>query len=62
MLWKGKKKRKIGGVRRPERVIAQFGFSVATEKFYHDRVSLALGRGRVFCVAVGSLGRAHDTA
>ena len=59
MFWKGKKKGKTGGAGGPKRGTAHFRSFVATEKFYRDRVSLTLGRDRVFNVATrcGQAGR-----
>ena len=51
-----KEKGKTGGVEGLERVTTHFGSFVSIEKLCCDTVSLALGRNRVFRVAIGILG------
>ena len=62
MLWEGKKKGKTGGAGELEKATAHFGSFVMIEKFCRDMVSLALGHDKVFRVAIGFYGQAHDPA
>ena len=50
---KKRKEKETGGAEGPGRATAHFGSFVAKEKFYRDRVSRALCRDRVSCVATG---------